>query len=198
MCRLFETIRIENGMPRHLAWHELRMNRARTELWTAGALSGLDGWIRVPPEFSTGIVRCKIQYGPEIRQVSFEKYVKRDIRSLKMVGSSGLDYHLKYADRSVLESLFALRGTADEIIIVDNGLITDTSVSNLIFYDGKRWYTPSNPLLKGTSRERLLAEGKVIEREISQAELGKYSGCKLINAMRDPGEETMIPVSEIF
>jgi 4-amino-4-deoxychorismate lyase len=197
MCRLFETIRVMNGAPLHLSWHEERMNAARREFWPSEVPLPLEPEIVVPPEYLTGLVRCNIHYGRNIRQVSFKKYEKRIVRTLKMVHCQDIDYHVKYTDRSLLESLFSLRGNCDEIIIVKSGLITDTSMSNLVFFDGTKWVTPANPLLKGTCRSRLVAEGQLIELDISPDDLRGFIGCKLINAMRDPGDEPLIPVSEI-
>jgi 4-amino-4-deoxychorismate lyase len=81
--------------------------------------------------------------------------------------------------------------------MVQNGLITDTSISNLIFFDGKEWFTPANPILQGTCRDRLMAEGRLIAKEIRIDDLDLFIGCKLINAMRDPEEEWLIAMSEI-
>jgi 4-amino-4-deoxychorismate lyase len=197
MSLLFETIRVFNGVPQHLVWHEGRMNCARMELWEASNPLFLEPEISVPEEFSAGSVRCNIYYGPEIGQVSFTKYEKRAVRSLKRVNCDEIDYHLKYSDRAPLETLFLLRGNCDEIIIVKNGLITDTSMSNLIFFNGKNWFTPARPLLKGTCRERLLAEGKLIEQDIRAGNLQQFTACKLINSMRDPDSEDCIPISNI-
>jgi 4-amino-4-deoxychorismate lyase len=197
MSLLFETIKVVNGLPRNLGWHEERMNRAREEVWQSADLLALGQEITVPLEYSTGVVRCNVHYGPEIHRISFATYKKRIIRSLKMVSCPDGDYHLKYTDRSFPESVFALRGTSDEVIIVKNGMITDSSISNLIFSDGIHWFTPANPLLRGTCRNRLIAEGWLFEREISPGDLHNFIGCKLINAMRDPDGEPLIPVSEI-
>ena len=197
MCLLFETIRIVNGVAEYLHWHNQRMNQAGRVSWGVDIPLITAATINVSPEYSVGLVRCNIHYKRDMQVVSFKKYEERIIRSLKMVEGNDVDYHLKYADRSALASLFSKRGTADEIIIVKNGLITDTSMSNLIFFDGKNWVTPAHPLLKGTCRERLLAEGWLIEQDIHPGDLNKFMGCKLINAMRYPGDEELIQVSEI-
>ncbi|MCX6252402.1 MAG: aminotransferase class IV family protein [Bacteroidetes bacterium] len=197
MSPLYETIAIVNGIPRYLIWHEQRMNRALMEVWNNNLPSSLSEYITVPPEFSKGLVRCNIYYGPSIGSVTFKQYVKRRIQSLKLVVCDSIDYHVKYADRDRLESLLSMRGDCDEILIVKNGLITDTSMSNVIFCGNATWYTPAKPLLAGTTRDRLLAEGQIVEKDISVEELFRYSGCKLINAMRDPDQEEMIPISEI-
>ena len=197
MCLLFETIRVEKGLPLHLAWHERRMNRSVCEIWGETILFALRPVIYVPEELLTGVVRCNIMYGPDIRSITFKKYEKRIIRSLKLIHCDSVNYHVKYTNRELLESLFMLRGESDEIIVVKNGLITDSSISNLIFFDGKNWYTPAKPLLKGTCRDRLVAEGRLIERDIPPGDLDRFTGCKLINAMRDPDEEELIPMYEI-
>jgi 4-amino-4-deoxychorismate lyase len=198
MSLLFETIRVSDGEPRHLPWHEMRMNRARRELWNIRKPVILNKLIQVPVEFSSGLVRCNIHYGQDIESISFKSYEKKTIRSLRMVKCDTIDYHVKYFDRSVLESLLALRGNCDDIIIIKRGLVTDTSMSNLIFFDSAKWVTPATPLLAGTCRERLLFEGKITEAIIHPEEVHNYTGVKLINAMRDPGEEEMILTSNII
>ena len=198
MSLLFETIRIADGIPQFLEWHEKRMMLARKETWKMNDPVNLKEVIFTGKDLSKGIVRCNVVYGPDIRKISLRRYKKRQIRSLKLVTSDTIDYHLKFRDRSVFEQLLEQRGTADDIIIVKEGCITDTSLSNLIFWDGKTWHTPSTPLLKGTTRERLLAEGSILESRITPKDLEQYTGCKLINAMRLPEEEDLIPVSCIY
>ena len=120
------------------------------------------------------------------------------VRTLKIVYYENIDYHLKFSNRVLLESLLARRETCDEIIIVKNGLVTDTSMSNLIFYDGTRWVTSAKPLLKGTCRERMLASGMLSEMDIRPEDIKNFKGCKLINALRMPEEEKMIPAARII
>ena len=201
MYRLFETIRIENGQPLHLPWHEERMLKCGFRLQYAGnapvagrqvPVSLLEMMLKVPENLKTGTVRCKVVYEKDIIEITFSHYVKYPVRSLKLLNAGSLDYHMKFCDRKALEALYAMRGECDEIIIVKDGLVTDSSISNLIFFDGSKWYTPARPLLEGTCRSRLLAEGRLLEREIWPEDLNRYEGCKLINAMREPDEEEMI------
>ena len=66
-----------------------------------------------------------------------------------------MNYDLKYFDRKIFDDL-KKNIKADDILIIKNGFITDTSIANILFFDGKKWITPKKPLLKGTVRERLL------------------------------------------
>ena len=65
----------------------------------------------------------------------------REIRSLKVVVDDRIDYSFKSADRSSLNRLTAQKGDCDEIIIVKNGLVTDTSFTNIAVFDGEQWLT---------------------------------------------------------
>ena len=198
MCLLFETVRVLDGVPQNLPWHEARINRSRLEMWNLKESVILQPLMVIPQEFTTGTVRCKIIYGPGIRQIEFSSYKKEVIRSLKLVSADSIDYHLKFFDRSAVDSLVKFRGNCDEILIVKNGLVTDTSMSNIIFLDGADWVTPAEPLLRGTCRERLIAGALLHEREIRPGDIRRFAGCKLVNAMRSPDEEMVIPVSQIF
>jgi 4-amino-4-deoxychorismate lyase len=181
----------------YLEWHEARMNLSRQELWNLNEPLFLSEIIKVPEEWKTGLVKCKVTYGSQIESITFKTYTKRPVHSLKLLECNDIDYHLKKSDRSMLNDLFSQKGSCDEIIIISKGFVTDTSISNLIFFDGKNWFTPKMPLLNGTCRQRLLREGKISEMEIHVEDLWQFSGLKLINAMRFPEEEAMIPASVV-
>jgi len=198
MCRLFETIRITDGIPQYLQLHENRMNRARKKIWKSVPLISLEQRIIVPSSFSKGTIRCKIIYGKEIESIDFSLYHRKRIESLILVFSDTIDYPDKNLDRSPLENLVCLKEKCDEIIIVKNGFITDSSLANLIFFNGKNWFTPETPLLPGICRERLLDSGFIFEIKIRPEDMKNYLGVKLINAMRYPEESEIIPISQIL
>ncbi len=194
MSLLFETIRIENGILMYSEEHEKRMLRSRTALLGVKNPFFLHQVIRIPREFSSGIIRCRVDYGIKIDTVKFTPYRLKPLKKFRVIVNEEIVYPFKFSDRSALESLLMEKNTADEIILVQHGLITDTSFSNLIFYDGRNWITPSTPLLNGTCRERLIREKKITERKISLYELDSFLGFKIINAMIYPEDMEMIPM----
>jgi 4-amino-4-deoxychorismate lyase len=198
MSLLFETIRIENGILRYPEEHEKRMFRTRASLFGANDPISLQQAIMIPGEYSSGIVRCRVDYGIKIDTVKFTPYRLKSLRKFQVVVNEEIEYPFKFSDRSSLESLLRDKNTTDEIILVQHGLITDTSFSNLIFYDGRNWITPSTPLLHGTCRGRLIREGKITERKISLQELDSFKGFKIINAMIYPEDMEMIPIDSII
>jgi 4-amino-4-deoxychorismate lyase len=100
-----------------------------------------------------------------------------------LVYDDEIEYSYKYENRDRLNVLKESRQDCDEIIIVKNGCITDTSFSNLVFYDGKKYLTPAQPLLNGTKRKLLLQQNWISEATIKPEDLNNFHHCGLINAM---------------
>ena len=104
------------------------------------------------------------------------------MHTLKVV-TSDIIYNYKYANREELNILLQKQHDADEIIIEKEGYLTDTTIANIAFYDGKQWFTPEKPLLKGTMRAKLLDEGFLHTRKIKKEEISDYTHVALMNAM---------------
>ena len=188
MCRFIETIRVENGRALSLPYHQKRVNESL--LLTGGGsvrlfLAGLLG--NLPT--TEGVFKARIVYdnAGKVLEQSLSPYSPKKVRTLRLVECDDIDYSLKYADRTILNALAARAGSADEIIIVRHGKLTDTSYSNIALYDGGNWFTPRYPLLRGTMRQRLLDEGVIQEADITPADLERYSQVSLINAMMPLG-----------
>lgn len=183
MCLLFETIRIHNGVPENLHYHQARLNQAMQHFFEGVPPIDLLHHIQVPAGCKQGIFKCRVTYGRQVITIDFDPYIPKVIASLKLVEDNSISYSYKFADRSELNALREKRGDCDEILIVKNGQVTDTSYSNIAFYDGLRWVTPSTPLLRGTMRNYLVHQGLISEADISLADLRHYSKARLINAM---------------
>jgi 4-amino-4-deoxychorismate lyase len=92
---------------------------------------------------------------------------------------------LKYEDRSEINALLEKHPEADDIIIIKDALVTDTSIANLCFFDGTHWLTPKRPLLHGTCRQRLLQTQKILPADIDYRSLKDFSKIAIMNAMTD-------------
>lgn len=200
---LLETIRIFNGSFTLLPFHLDRMKKSCRELYGQNPpdpqLSNHD----IPSEFRNGTVKCRITYSTEIHRIEFEHYETRRIHTLKTVRDDSIDYHLKYADRTRLDSLRSLKGGADEIIIVRNGLVTDTSFSNILCICGEKFLTPARPLLEGVMRRYLIENGLAMEADITPEMLRPdnkkgIEGIILINSMLPPGTAPAIRLSDVI
>ncbi len=188
MSSFLETIRIQNGQPAHLPWHQRRVNSTLSHFYPkldqAEAQFQLDDILSYSSIPADGIYRCRIIYDIHSIEVEFIPYVPRQVKTLRLVEiPDGYDYSFKYADRKVIEDLYAMRGDADDILMTRDGYITDTSIANIAFRKDDRWYTPSIPLLAGTTWKRLIATGTLIPRPIHQDEINRFDAFRIFNAM---------------
>jgi len=109
-------------------------------------------------------------------------YKPRIIEKIAVI-EADISYPHKYLDRSALESLLTKAKGYDEVLIMQNGLLSDTTIANIALRRNGQWFTPSTPLLPGTTRARLLTEGKLILQEIHYKDFNQYDGLALMNAM---------------
>jgi 4-amino-4-deoxychorismate lyase len=210
MCLLFESIKIENRLVCNIEWHLQRIkdslehvfgcsipfvppgeknNNGTSPFFIAEILSDM--------ELPDGIHKCRMTYTLGIIDIQITPYVFPHSQTYRLVECNGLNYDHKYADRLDIEELFGKRQDADDIIIVKNGCITDSSTANLVFYDGERYVTPDTPLLEGTHRARLLHHGNIVSERITPADLVKFQSFCTINAMSKEGFDAMKPISQI-
>jgi 4-amino-4-deoxychorismate lyase len=183
MCRFIESIRVEKGRFQHLEWHEKRFNETRHAFFPLLPALNLSQALTLPAKMDDGVYKCRVVYGPEIMEVTWQPYLTRNVRTLRLVVDNAVDYAFKYEHREVLQQLMALKGDADDVLIVKDGCITDTSYSNVALFDGFHWYTPDTYLLNGTCRQRLLSEGILREAHITLHDLSRFEEVRPINAM---------------
>lgn len=197
MYPLFESIKVVDGNLVNLEWHQRRVDNSRRKLLGETDHLKLKDIIEVPEEFTKDVVKCRMSYGLELGTVIFSNYVKRQITSLQQVESELFDYSFKYEDRTRLDQLYEQWGPCDEVLITHDGIIKDTSYSNVVLYDGQRWYTPEQPLLEGTQRAKLLAARQIKQRKIYVVDLPYFKKLVLINAMLEFEPHVFIRIPDI-
>lgn len=176
-----ETIKVDDGIYYHLSYHQNRYECV-LNAFNIKNIQKLETYLDAPKK---GLYRCRLIYNQyKIIDVEYIEYKKREIKSLKLVYDDEIDYSCKYLERKDINNLFSLRGDCDDILIVKNGFITDTSIANVALFDGI-WKTPKSPLLKGTTRARYLNEGKIIESDIKVSDIKNFTKIALLNAMVD-------------
>ena len=201
MCLFIETIRIDHGRVCNLSRHNRRLNDTRAHFWPESTPLQLSDYLSSPGcgagITGAGIVKARVVYGEKgIEDLSYSPYAVRHVHSLALMQADTIDYTYKSAGREPLNCLFALRGACDDILIVKQGLLTDTSIANIALWDGCEWHTPAQPLLAGTQRRYLLDTGQIKETDIPVASLGNYRHIRLFNALI-PFGEVELPVGQI-
>ena len=179
-----ETIKAVDGKALHMPYHQKRYEFVLKHfgMWE---FQNLNLFVKPPKD---GTYRCRLVYSlinPKTIEVEYYKYKKRKVESLKLIYDDEIDYSFKSTCREKIDTLFSKKNDCDDILIVKNSLITDTSIANIVFYKDGIWLTPKKPLLKGTTRERFLDEGKIVQADIKVEDLKSFSKVALLNAMID-------------
>ena len=177
---LFETIRIEEGVTANLPYHNARLNHTRKALFDSEEPIDLSEHLQNIPQ--KGLYRAKVIYDKKSIKAYYYIHKPKIIKKIKLV-EAAFGYPYKYLDREEIDTLLETTHGADEIILTQDGLLTDTTIANIALRQEGIWYTPSTPLLPGTTRARLLDEGKIIPRDIPVSEIVHYDGLALMNAM---------------
>lgn len=195
---LFETIRVENGIPQLMNEH---LDRARR---SAGILG-----VRVPSDTEIyeaigsldqiELGRLRLTFGDTF-QFSIDPYVDAShsarigIRNLEINPEAKL--HKSFPYTSNLKLLTEARvENFDEIVIVNqDGKVCEGAVSNYVFRIDGLWVTPNlgSGVLPGIIRGLIISAGLAIEAEIDTDELGRASHAFALSALR-----IAQPISEI-
>ena len=136
------------------------------------------------------IHRLTLTYTPRgIEAVRLIPYHRRSVRHLVPIElPSDFDYTYKYADRSFFTEASSRLGADEEPIFYrSSGELTDTTFTNVVLDLPEGLMTPRHPLLAGTRRASLLAEGRIQEADLVLEDLGRSRAVYLINALRSLG-----------
>ncbi|KLD98971.1 aminotransferase class IV family protein [Aliarcobacter butzleri] len=173
--KYFETIKCEDFEVFNLDYHQKRVAN------TIGLNINLQEYIN---PISEELLRCKLIYDENgVVDVLYFPYKKREIKSFKIIFDNEIEYSKKYLNRVKLDELYEKRDDCDEVIIIKNEIVTDTTIANIAIFYKNSWITSKNCLLGGTTRARLLEEKKLLEKDITLDMLKNASKVALMNAM---------------
>ena len=173
--KYFETIKCEDFEVFNLDYHQKRVAN------TIGLNINLQEYIN---PISEELLRCKLIYDENgVVDVLYFPYKKREIKSFKIIFDNEIEYSKKYLNRAKLDELYEKKDDCDEVIIIKNGIVTDTTIANIAIFYENFWITSKNCLLGGTTRARLLEEKKLFEKDITLDMLKNASKVALMNAM---------------
>jgi 4-amino-4-deoxychorismate lyase len=178
-----------------LAYHQQRVERTFKQYFPENEPLNLKELLSDLP--TDGKYKCRIVYHHAIVSFEIQAYENPKIQSLTKVYAKELNYSFKFEDRQKLAVLYSKKQEADDIVIIQNKLVTDSYFANLAFFDGKEWWTSDTPLLAGVRRQFLIEHEKIKVSKIDEMDILNYKKISLINSMLDLGE-VIIPISKVY
>lgn len=196
MIRFIESIYLSGGELRNLELHQRRLTLTQLAHFGFATRIELNTQLGRRSLPAAGLFKVRVTYSREIESIEVDPYTRRRVQRIELVEAESLDYRYKYADRRLIDALRQEVAPGAQPVIVQRGLLTDTTYANICVFDGNRWLTPARPLLEGTARAAALAARQVQAAAISVADFraGRYSKMKLINCMTlfDEAEEILL------
>ncbi len=185
MYQFFESIKLLEGKLHLLDLHSERLNATRNMFFNNIKDIDLEKELMIPCEKKNGLFKVKVVYAKYLESVTFDNYTIKDHYKIKLLEKPEIKYDFKFLDRKILQEDLKENADFDDIIFLKNEVFTDATYSNLVFFDGKTWFTPENCLLKGVKRKALLDSGFIKERKILKDDIQSFKKIAFINAMRD-------------
>lgn len=192
-----EVIKVLDGKYLDMSYHLARMDKTMHAFFNTSIHIELREE-DIPKELQYGLTKCRILYSCDDIKIEYERYNFKEIKTLKLVEDNVIDYAYKYANRTKFNHLLDQKGECDDILIIKNGLVTDTSFTNIVLENKDGLFTPTSYLLDGTKRRALLETGRIKEAVVKPEDLGNYSKLYLINAMITLEDNISIPTSSVI
>ncbi|MDF5689927.1 aminotransferase class IV [Aquirufa aurantiipilula] len=184
MPTFLETVHVLDGELLHLDYHQKRINDVFQNFYPTSPILNIYDYLAHVEIPQQGSFRARLVYSTQWEFHEFIAYQEKNIKRLAIVNTGDYEYQYKYADRSHLLKKVAEHPEADDIIFSKQGKLQDSSIANLAFKKGDKWFTPKEPLHWGTTRRRLIDEKILEEIDIWETELSDYSHICLINVFR--------------
>lgn len=196
MSQFLESIKVEDQKAFLMEFHQKRVNDTFAHFGAQGSID-LEKIFKSLEHDEDGLYKLRIVYDLN-RNFKHQMipYAIPEIENFQLVENNSYDYSFKFEDRKEFEKM-KTKAKTEEIIIVKNNHITDTSYTNILFLKGETWYTPTTYLLNGVMRQHLLKEKKIKEAEITLQNIREFSHFQLINSMNDFDDMFIYPIERI-
>ena len=196
MSRFIESIKIEDQKAFLLDFHQKRVNQTFAHFGKEGSID-LAKIFKNLEHDEDGLYKLRIVYDLDKKfTTQLIPYAIPEIENFQLVENNSYDYSFKFEDRKEFQRM-KTKAKTEEIIVVKNNHITDTSYTNILFLKDKEWFTPTTYLLNGVMRQHLLHEKKIKETEITLQNIKEFSHFQLINAMNDFDDMFIYPIERI-
>ncbi len=196
MSRFIESIKIEDQKAFLLDLHQKRVNQTFAHFGKEGSID-LAKIFKNLEHDEDGLYKLRIVYDLDKKFTpQLIPYAIPEIEYFQLVENNSYDYSFTFEERKEFERM-KTKAKTEEIIVVKNNHITDTSYTNILFLKGKEWFTPTTYLLNGVMRQHLLHEKKIKETEITLQNIKEFSHFQLINAMNDFDDMFIYPIERI-
>ncbi|MFV0346551.1 MAG: aminotransferase class IV [Bacteroidales bacterium] len=192
--KFIETIRFANSEAQLIDYHQRRIELTQETFYGLKNLNLRDILPNVNEESD---MRCRIVYSDKVEDVEVTKPIEYDIQELVVVHANGINYDFKSANRRVFDKLSEGLEPNQSPLVVKDGFITDTPISNVVIKIGDELITPKAPLLKGVQRQFLIDNHIITEAPVPISIMEFVDEIMLVNCMMPLEKSIRLPKTAI-
>ena len=100
MCRFIESIKLAEGRFYRLELHQARVDKAFADFYPSLKPINLAELLEKNDFHETGIHKCRIVFDTEVQLLEYIPYVRREVKSLKLVETEAETLFYKKEDRT--------------------------------------------------------------------------------------------------
>ncbi len=136
-------------------------------------------------EFGDRDAKARIVYDRSGQQrMLLSAYTPLHIDRLQVIPLVDEEYYpYKSTDREWIDSYTSQLPQGTDALFVRDGLVRESSYTNLAMLVNGRWYTPSEPLHRGTTLDRFVGLGHLIPSDIRLEDMRECEEIRLFNAL---------------
>ncbi|MDR2442195.1 MAG: aminotransferase class IV [Deltaproteobacteria bacterium] len=198
-----ESIKAKGGLLHNLDLHQERVDRVFNHFFGQKAGFNLASLLPKPPDLN--LYKVRLVYGLKPVDIQIIPYEIPKIDRVFLVKADEINYDFKFLDRQPINNLKKLAQANEankdnkpiEVIIIRNGLLTDSSIANLVLENQSGLFTPQTPLLAGVKREYLLRKKIIVPAKISVGDIMLFGKIRFINAMIDLTDDVFIKTKDL-
>ncbi len=198
MSRFIESILYQNESLPLLSLHVDRMIQTRREVLNTSRRLDLPDLVPPDDMRKNKKVKLRILYDYKVTSIEWIPYKKAEPKAVLAIEAADIKYPFKYSNRKAFLELRKRYPDFDDLIILQNGKLTDATYSNIVLKSKNQWMTPEYPLLKGVRRKKLLEDGVVKTAALGREHLVHAEQINLVNAMMPLNDCITLSPDQVF
>lgn len=184
MCQFIESIRLKNGELFNLELHQKRVEKTFLEFFPNSNAFDIKTTLQNIQLPDNELYKIRIFYDSEIRILEILEYQKPHFSKYKCFHiPSDFNYDFKFANRQIFDQISKNTSKDTLAILVKNGLVCDSTFSNLIFEKSEKLFSPAKALLLGTQLQKLISERKIQLIDIAENQIKDFDKIYFVNAL---------------
>lgn len=187
-CRFIESIRVFGGKAENLSYHQARVRDTFAHHFRNRKPVSLQQVIDDNPPPENGLFKLRIVYSETVEVAEYLPYLTPHFKIFRCFSvPDDFEYQFKSANRQLFDEISQKAGADVLPVLIRKGVVTDSTITNLIFKKRDQWFTPTSLLLQGVQLQKVTEAFPLHRIKIRETEIETFDAIYPINALNPLG-----------